>query len=59
MENVPMSDGHFVSFLHQNYTDFFTNVYDLQSAAEMLSHSDLFFKEWTVSHIQSNVKSAF
>lgn len=48
MDNIPMDDAPFISFLHQNYPDFFSSVYDLQNAAEMLSHADLFFKEWTV-----------
>jgi hypothetical protein len=48
MDNIPMDNTHFISFLHQNYTDFFTSVYDLQNAADMIGHADLFFKEWTV-----------
>ena len=49
LENIPTSANSFTAFLHQSYTDFFTNMKDLAGAAENLSLCDPFFHEWTVS----------
>ena len=49
LENIPTSANSFTAFLHQSYTDFFTNMKDLAGAAENLSICDPFFHEWTVS----------
>jgi len=47
LENIPTSANSFTAFLHQSYTDFFTNMKDLAGAAENLSICDPFFHEWT------------
>ena len=47
--NLPVSPDFFVTFLHQNYLDFFTDISHVAEAAEGLSLADPFFDEWTVS----------
>ena len=54
LENIPTSANSFTAFLHQSYTDFFTNMKDLAGAAENLSICDPFFNEWTVSLKKQN-----
>ena len=58
LENIPTSANSFTSFLHQSYTDFFTNIKDLASAAENLSICDPFFHDWTVSFFFNLYKNA-
>ena len=43
-----MGASSFVSFLHQNYVDFFGNIDNLANAADYLSLAEPFFDEWTV-----------
>ena len=45
---MTMGASSFVSFLHQNYVDFFGNIDNLANAADYLSLAEPFFDEWTV-----------
>ena len=48
LEKSHISGDFFMSYLHQNYIDFFTSLDDVTRAADYLSQADVLSSDWTV-----------
>lgn len=49
VEKSHLSGDYFSAYLHQNYLEFYTELSDLERAADYLSDSDNLTVEWAVS----------
>jgi cell cycle checkpoint protein len=51
-ESVNMSCDMFNLYIHQNYIDFFEDIYDTALAIDYISYSDMISSTWTESQVQ-------
>lgn len=56
-ENTQISSANYLLYLHQNYTEFFTKIDDVEEACRHCCHGDIISSSWENKHLENYTAS--